>query len=45
MPIKLLDATQVLGNEFDPITGAGILYNNISVILNNHAYRVGTQGV
>ena len=45
LPIKLLNATQVLGNEFDPITGAGILYNNISVILNNHAYRVGTQGV
>lgn len=45
LPIKMLYATQVPGNEFDPITGDGIFNNNISVILNNHAYRVGTQGV
>jgi len=45
LPLKLLYATQVPGNTFDPITGAGILNGNIFVILNNSAYRVGTQGV
>ncbi len=45
LPIRLLSATQAIGNQFDPITGNGFPYININCLLNNHAYRRGTQGV